>query len=206
MPLLVPCSMPKPRSEILRCPPPTFPRKILPYSQSASNAPKAQPNNAQCAQDARYLPAESAVVATGQRCVTAQSVACRSNWRCSSSQGATCWQDVCQVRREASAASVSAYAIRAPSSTMPRILAAQPARCAARIRAVLASLTKQARFAREERQRQRQRQKQFAPSSLTARLRSLNATATAKQQTSLAPASLALDSELRCAPLFATAR
>jgi uncharacterized membrane protein len=41
------------------------------------------------------------------------------------------------------------------------ILAVQPARCAARIRAALASLAKQARFAREERQKQKQKQLAF---------------------------------------------
>jgi hypothetical protein len=46
------------------------------------------------------------------------------------------------------------------------ILAVQPARCAARIRAALASLAKQARFAREERQKQNKNSSPSARSSL----------------------------------------
>ena len=125
MPLLVPCSMVKPRLENLRCPTPTFPRKILLYSQPASNAPKAQPNNAQCAQAARCSLAESAAVAIGQRSDTAQREEYRSTWRCSSSPDA------------------GMRAIREPSSATLGILAVQPARWAARICAALALLAKQ---------------------------------------------------------------
>jgi hypothetical protein len=67
------------------------------------------------------------------------------------------------------------------------ILAVQPARCAARIRAALASLAKQARFAREERQKQNKNSSPSARSSL----RSMEkATAASLSLGMFAPASL----------------